>query len=660
MTWGDPFAAEKAAYASGAGADEEHGEIHLDGVPIQVQDQIGVVNLATLPSRLTFGDFTLASDNFLSVWVQSDWTGGGQVEDLREPSHAQRFRSSTADTRFPRILSQPIETLSYTIAGATIATPVGDYAVSGTTYFWVAFTDGTPRLRKWNKATPAYDGGANLTTMPVGKGVVFDSLLWIPQGASGYDTWNGTAIVHDGTVTPISFVEWDDKLVALEHDGQVSVWDGVGWVSDPALRLRGDRVPRGLVVWWTADRFPAVYVVTNRDVWAVDFLAQVLYRTGLNFPVHPDQGLGFAAWRDDAMYVGVGMGVHQLALGMTISAMGLDRDDGMPADLRGRVVDMEPEYNALFALVQGVTGSTVSAVDPDAVEETMAFDASPVFPDESSFARSTLMRWTGIGWHTAWESDDASGVPTRAMVTQADGEYAMRWGYAGRMYHQPLRRTFHNPRQGAQVGIDRFATSSVLYTGRFDANISTFTKLASHVEVMVDAASDGNVLVSYQTDRTTGFQLIGFIPSGLTGRQVLGLGYDANGRSRGAPFRWIEFKYEFTGNTATTTTLVNWIALYFVVRPLQSVSFRGIAAIERGDEQQQGEGNREAADFLDSLTTAEYFSVFKHRDRDYRVLVVQTQGSDRTGKDLRGQRTFSVVSVEVPQQGPHITEGGVE
>jgi hypothetical protein len=653
MPWtGDPFEAERDDYASSVEGDEQWGEVHIDGIPIPIQDQLGVVNLATMPQRLTFGDYTLASDNILSVWVQSDWTGGGQVEDLREASHAQRFRAGTADSRYPRILSQGIETTSYTITNATNAIPIGDYAVTGTTYFWVAFDDGTKRLRKWNK-TGLYDGGADLSAMPTNKGVVFDGLLWIPQGSSGYDTWDGVTVTHgaDATITPIAFVEWDDKLVALEHDGQVSQYIGGSWVVDPLLKLHGDRVPRGLVVWWTADRFPAVYVVTNRDVWAVDFLVPVLYLTGLHFPVHPDQGLGSCAWRDDAMYVSVGMGVHQLALGMNISAMGLDRDDGMPPEFRGRIVDMEPEYNSMYALVEGTSFSIVSTIDPDVAEETMIYDAEPIFPDVTTFARSTLMRWTGLGWHTAWESPGSAGVPTRVMVSQADGQYFVAWGYAGSMYHQQLRRTFHNPRQGADAKIDRFSLASYISTGRFDANLSTFTKLASHLEVMVDDSSLGDITVSYQTDRSGGFSVLGLIPSGNTGRQIIGFDTDGEGFAEGVPFRWIELRYDFVGYDPTTTTIVNWASLYFVVRPLQSSSFRGITKLGIGDEQQHGEGNREIADFLDGLTTSEYFSVFKHRDRAYRVLVVQTQGADRTGKDLRGDRTFSVIRVDVPRTG---------
>ncbi len=640
------FVGEKAGYAVSDEADESYDLIHLDGIPIPVQGRVGAVNLASLPSRLTFGEYTLASDNFLSVWLQSDWTGGGQVEDLREASHAERFSYATADTRYPRMLSQQIETLSFAPTPSTAAAPIGDYDHDndGIPSFFVAF-DTT--IYRWDAATKVFVSMGSVATTPVHKGVVYGGILWIPQGQAGYDTYDGTSVTH-GTagITPVDFELWDNKLVALEHDGQVSTWNGSGWDSPPELKLYSDEVPLHLISWWSADRFPTLFVVTNRDVCAVDFIVPVLYRTGLHFPRHPDQGLGAAVWRDDGLYVSVATGVHQLSIGMTISATGLDRDDGLPADLRGRIVDMEPEYNSLFALVEGIPGVSIdsSSIGPT-IEETMIYDESAVVPASSTFARASLQRYTGVGWHTAWQSDGASGRPTRSMVSEAEGEYRIWWGYAGAMYTQVLRRTFYNPRQGAAIGLDRFATSSFLQTGRFDANISAFTKLASHVEVHTDPTSSGTITVQYRTDRTDGWQFLGFVTlSG--GSQFLSFDPNGDGFAEGIEFIWIEFSYTLESGDNTRSALVNWIALYFTPIPLQSRSWRLLVPLMEIDDQWINYGAREIADFLDSLTTTGRFVTFKHRNDTYRVRVAQTQGDEQTGKDLRGTRTLTLVEVK--------------
>lgn len=648
----NPFWEESEEYAISDEANEATGTVHVDGLPIPVQNgRLTMVNLATLQQRLTFGDYSLASDNFLSVWVQSDWTGGGQIGDIREASHTERFRHATAHTMNPRMLTQPLETVSYTVSGAPAAAyPVGDFFPSGgsVTLFYAAFDDA---LYSWDTGTEAFVSEIALSADPVNKGVVYDDEIWIPLGINGLDVWDGAAgaVTHYNDPTPVSILEWDDKLLLLEHDGQITIWDGAIMDSPTELRLRGNRVPRHLVLWWSQEGFPTVYVVTNRDVWVIDPLIPRLYRTGLRFPVHPDHGLGAASWRDDAMYVSVGVGVHQLARGGTISAMGLDRDDGLPSHLRGRIVDMEPEYNGLLALVQGLgTVDVDSGALGPTIESTSIYGDALVVAESSVNASSTLQRWTGMGWHTLWESPGSDGVPTRVMVSEADGEYRMWWGYGGSMYSQMLRRTFHNPRQGAQLGIDRFALSSSIRTGRFDANVTNFHKLASHVEVHFDPESTGEVDVYYYTDHFDERRLLGTVSG--TGVQHILFNPDGVGVAEGDSFHWIEFEYELHNTDPTETVIVNWISLYFIVIPLQTRSWR-IPVPLRHTEQWTARGPREIAEQFDNLAAGERFVTFKHRDQTYRVRLAQTQGDDGTGDDWTGNRTISLIEV-----GPIVTE----
>lgn len=640
----DPYWLEFADYATSETADEQWGTVHFDGKPIPVQGPVGFVQLATFEPRFSIGDPTMDSDKYLSVWNQSSWTGGGQIEDINESSDLQRFRHGTLETRYPRMLTLPPETITASITSPVgDAIPVGDYAPSVTTLFWAAF--GT-KLRYWDTTTKAFIGGANIAAAPVNKGVVFDNLLFIPQGGSGYDTWDGVTVTHSNTVLPVSFVEWDDKIVALQTTGQISIWDGATWDSPFAMKLRGNRIPRNLVVWWTPERIAAVFVVTNRDVWVADPLSQVLYRTGLRFPVHPDQGLGSAAWRDDAMYVSVGVGVHQLSMGGVVSAMGLDRDNGLPSDLRGAIVDLEPEYNGMLALVKGIGTVTIGsdATLADVLEETMIFDAAPIMPEASSQARSTLQRWTGQGWHTVWESTGATGNPTRVMVSEGDGEYRIWWGYGTSMYSQVLRRGFHNPKQGAELGIDRFAASGSIKTGRFDANMMMFRKLASHFECHLDPVSTQTMEVRYQTDRTYPiWTTLGTITG--TGQQRLMFDLDGDGWHEGEAFRWIEFEYLFTSTNPLQTPVVMGVGLKFIKVPLQTRSWTIVVPLTF-PEVWNGRGAREIADQLDDLASGETFFSFKHRDQTYRVRIAQSQGPEATGADLTGSRRVSLIEID--------------
>jgi hypothetical protein len=228
------------------------------------------------------------------------------------------------------------------------------------------------------------------------------------------------------------------------------------------------------------------------------------------------------------------------------------------------------------------------------------------------------------------------------MVSEADGEYRMWWGYGGSMYSQMLRRTFHNPRQGAELGIDRFALTSSLKTGRFDANVTNFHKLASHVEITFDQSSRGYVDVYYYTDHFDGRRLLGSISG--TGQQHLLFDPDGVGIEEGDSFHWIELEYELHNASATETVIVNWFSLYFVVIPLQTRSWR-IQVPLKHDEQWTGLGPREMADHFDDLAAGDRFVTFKHRDRTYRTRLAQTQGDDGTGDDWTGSRTISLIEV---------------
>jgi hypothetical protein len=641
-----PWQDEIDAYAVSDQANEEWGEVHLDGVPIPVLGSVDTTNLAVMQAKFTIGEPNKDSDNMMSVWSQEDWTGGGQVADLNELSDAQRFRHGTIETRYPRIITLPPETTSYGVAASTgTVQPVGDFLIGATKLFFAAFG---LDLRHWDKGTSTFVHNVTLTAEPVNKALVYDGLLWIPQGANGYDTWDGAAgaVTHYTDSLSVAMTEWDDKIISLGSTGQISIWDGTAWNHDPALRMRGDRTMRNLVTWWDPNREPAVFIVTDRDLWVIDPIVPRLYKTGLHFPRHPDQGLGSCAWRDDAMYVSVGTGVHQLSLGGVISAMGLDRNDGLPSYLRGAIVDLDgDEYNSMLALVKGI-GSTVidTTTLAPSIEETMLFDTPLIAPVSQTSARASLQRWTGTGWHTAWESPDASGTPSRLRVSEADDEYCIWWGYGAKMFRQLLHRSYHNPRQGAELGTDRFAPSAYLYTGRFDANMAMFLKLASHLDVHLDPLSTQDVTIAYQTDETyPNWITLGSVSA--PGQNVLSFDPNGDGFAEGLGFRWIEFRYDLSTSDPAQTPIVMWLALKFIKLPLQTRSWTFQVPL-RHDEQWKGLGPRELADFLDGLATAKRFFTFKHQDRTYRVREAQVRGPEPTGQDRRGLRNVALVELD--------------
>lgn len=644
----DPLASDLDEVAAEAIDDNPVGPglIYLKGVPVPVIGPVQFSELATLYPRLTVGDFTNASDNFFSVWVQSTWTGGGQVEQMRESSHAERYWTGTAETRYAGILAQP--PLTHTVRpseASGTAYPLGDYGTT-TEQFYAAF--GT-KLFVYDATTNAFTEIGTLAGEPVQKAVVYDGMFWIPLGSNGYAVWDGTTLSASSAIFPISMVVWDEKLVALTTDKAVAIWDGSTWMTSDRLRLRGRQRPRHLVAWWSPDGMPTLFVVTDEDMWAVDPDVPMLMRTGLRFPRHPDHGLAAEVWRDDALYVAVGMGVHQVTLGAppAIAAIGLDRNDGVPSWQRGAIVDFAAEYNGLFALVRGEASASDQAIPASTLEETQIYEEPPLSTATSQGARASLFVWTGFGWHCLWESTEQTVVPTRVVVSQAQDTYRVWWGHGSSLYWQALPRSYHNPSQAALIGSRDFASSSYLVTGEFDANLSAFMKIWSHHEAYLHEESVGHINVWYRTNLNTSWRLLGTYAG--QGWQTLPFDPDGDGWAEGDASHWIQLRYELESGAGppTATPLVRWFALKFLVVPLQTRAWTFTVPLMHA-EQFMGAGPDELFQFLDGLAASAEIVPMRHLGRVYRVRVTRVVAGEQVIQQRGRVATVTVAEARIP------------
>jgi len=615
-------------------------EIILAGWSIPIRDTFQTVQLARWAPKVTQGDYTLDSDDLISADIKSDFTGGGQINRHRTAGTTQRFWDATnLDTEHPQLLA--LRTMTYATTGPNTdaAMPLGDYP--GRDHFWASFGS---TISQWNPMTLAWTAGTSLGAIPSGKGVEYKGYLWIPCSASGIVKWNGTVATLDAAITAVSLILWDNKLLALTAAGELRIYDGTSWsAADPNLTLPASKVPRSLVLFRDPSGNPAVYLVTDEDLWVYDPLIPKIYRTDVQFPYHPDHALAAEKWRSTDMYIAVGVGVH-LYNGSVVSAMGLDRNDGLPANLRGAIVDFADEYNGLMALVRGEQ-SEEGASSTIIMDETMVYDDPAVMPERHTV--SSLHRYNGQGWHKVWQSTDAAGLPTKVMVSRADSQYELWWGYAGKMYRHPLRRTFHNPEQGAEAGIDTFVPSGNLLTGTTAHGMEGFEKLASHVVVMANEQHVGQVEYWWQTDRR-GWTQLGTVDA--PGVHVLPFDPDGDGFAEGDPYGWIEFDYRFrqTGGV-TTTPLIQSSTEKFIklAHPVESWTFDVPLDFP---ESWKGRGPQEIADFLDELTSDANprFHKLVIGDRTFRVRVAQAQGTSASGSDRRSLRKLNIL--EVPLQ----------
>lgn len=673
--------------------------IWLDDVPFPVVS-VNYTDLSRFEPKITIGDYSKESDQLLSSWIQSSWSGGALVDEHIEGATDSRFRFSTLWTRSPGQLTLPPEFHRVAeggsvLDGATDIRVIGDYDGD----FYVSANGRLVEITMNPLSCPNYplrpsvDVGA-LGGQAAGRGVVYQGKLLIPLGLAGLGTYDAATatLTVDATKPVVSLVLWDNKCFALQADGAVIIHDSTTWGAPAAARtLPSDRRPRHLVWFYDRGGNPTVFVVTDRDLWAWDAVADVLHPTRLRIPPHSANGLGCAEWRDDALYYTAGLGVYRYTGTGTISAIGLDRDDGLPTRIAhhlgnqqfgfsgGRIIDLVPEHNMIVAHVQGETTIDTTALPQEGEWEAGPFEGGQDLTATPPVAWSAIMLWNEAGWHCLRVADRPTQVqaptPPSLFVSTSSDEYVLFAVEDGVLRQTFLSREFFGPRQLVQKNTDAvgpeqyarwFADAGFHETGRFDAGMMAFPKLASHFEVNVWNPNDGlpwagpepstpapAIHVFYRTDRSpTSWTHLGDVTS--YGRTRLGFGKDGDGFYRGEPFDWIEFRYVFDNAPYNQhrPPVIDSTVLKFIKLPLEGRSWVFVLDLDLPDNGTFFDhGANELRDHLSALTASDSFTRMVHNNQTYRVRVSQAQGAESTGYFAGKAVTINVLHVplaEVP------------
>jgi hypothetical protein len=656
---------------------EQLGQIRLDGLLYPASVQAIYNPTARFSNRIVVGPAEFDSDEVISVDIAADYSGGGQVMDRQEGSDQGRFWWATLHTRDPRALTLAREVtrhaggsieqflllgLNWQTTSSANAYPLSD--LDGTFY-----GDFDLQVYAWNETNDEFDAtGLMLDDHPVNRPIQFGAtgagtapVMWVPQGSLGFQTFDGASVAaQDTTVLPVAFAEFDQQLWALGSDGRLSSWDGATWSDLGQLDRR--HTPRNLLIKKVADDEYALHAITNYGVWVYNEVQGVFVSTDLSFDVaHPDAGLASGTWAGGGgqpgladgtgaaggdLYWHVAMQTYRYTLGSTIAPIGPLRDQGLPTSVRGRAVSSVPEQNGYYVLVAGDTVTVGAAADY--AFSDMGWSADPWLVSATS-ATSALLEWTGIGWHTAWVSDDASAEPSLLTLSGASSATRLWWGYGGHLYTINLPRDFHLPRQGLLAGIDRFRDAGYLETGWFDAQMAGFDKLASHFQVDLERCESGcSVIVKYQTDfaaedewTTLGDPLTG------AGKRVLSFGF------AGVRFQRIRFRLEFASTDATESPLVRATILHFDKLPHSAGSWKVVVELDNANEAEYGRDAATMAEELDLLLTAEAgFTRFTLGRTDYRTRVAGAVARVTTGSDPRGQWEISLIEIVDEDDAP--------
>ncbi len=645
-----------------------NGEVRIGKYEYPIAgEMVTQLNLARWPPKITAGDYSLDSDPTMSSWILSSFNGGIGNYELKPGVDDYTYWTGTLETRYPE--GPTLLPLTEAFAGGNgVAYPLGDYYNGGDDpVMLAAFGD---ELMSWNESTKAFVAEATLTSSPVRPGVNFEGKFYVPLGASGIDVIDSALVItNDPAIEAIDLIVWDNKLSALDADGNF-YWRAVGgaWTAQDNDRKTPTGVRgRRLVNFINSQGDPTLYVITNTVVYAFDQEGGadgILYETRLDYPKHPNQGRAVANWRGDTMYVSVGLGIHGYN-GSVIQSMGPDGRYGLPAHLRGTILDLKGEYNALLALIQGVPGDDQGEVDEEYIAHTPLYqnqESWHISNYQSSRVYSSIYRYANSQWHPVWESTDASGFPTWMVISESQDAYRLWWGYGDQMYTQELQVAFQNPKQSLLSGSQRFESSGKLVTGWFDADMRAFTKLASHIEVNLDNTTGtggpgGTVRVEYQLDDDNEevWQLLGEASQvGLTVMPFRNVPRVATEPfSVGRPFDRIRFQITLTqdGNQRHSP-LPYSIVLKFQKIPESQLSWSFTIPLFHEDGY-KGYGNDVLTQYLDSLLYGNEMVEFTIGKDTYRTRVAQVAGRRATGYDNRANLEMNIIEVKTgPKNDP--------
>lgn len=616
-------------------------------------------DLQTFPAPATIGPADYNTDPVTAVWVMSDFSGGIGVEDITG-ADTTRYRWGTADARSPGAITLgPLvtQTRPNGIIDEDTFNVFGDVPGTDEEFYCVVLdlSAGTWDLYAWDETNDTWRGAAgNIFAYPGekpparfrGTGANTQLFRQTANAAVGpkvlRTTGPGTVNITSpgATYAGWSFEVWDNKIWTIATDGKLYYSrDGTTFTAIVSPETGADlQLDRGegssqLISWYNLAGESTLYVITDRTIWAYNALGG-RFEHVYSIPPHPASFGSAAVWRpSEDLWFGVGGSIiRRTPAGVSVPLSGPGADaDGLPSGFLGTIRGMVPEYNGLYAAIYG-------------------------FPRASQ--KASLLVYTGSGWHVVWEASAASTTRyiIQPYISQASGAYRIWWGYDSYGYTIELRPSPYSPRQGFTAGVDKFAASSYLETGRFWGQTQGFYKLAHRLEVFMDhATSTEKVTVYYQTDTVTSWTQLGSAVT--TGRDTVPASpfttlyfgtADANGIYPGIRFNWIKFKYEFARGGTTTNTPVFVAGSFHFVKLRDSTPSITVDLDFTEDIGGRTPGQQKA-ELRALANNASQFYTLREGMNVYGVVVASFVDYGASGADQRGNGSISIVCLQATQ-----------
>ena len=638
-------------------------EISLNSVRYPIEGPVQTVLASIYPSKVVLGDTTKESQLRASVAAWTDFRGGIGAEDIvsvEEPLN--RAWWSTLNLRNQGHLVMAPLTEDATENFGTLA---GILVEFGDAIYGTANNGSSTETYKFNDGDN--DWGSNLQTLDANATDALSislggtNYMVIATTASYWHTSNASSFTQD-TTNAKYLAEWDDRLWGIDADGQL--W----WAHTVGTEVNDAKLPLGGGSDEVADLFvapkgsgePILYAATRTGIWAHDADNSRFIQTELRLPFHPQAGDGCVRWRD-SIYYPAGLGIYRYTpSGSTalVTAMGPDRDDGVPTAYRGFIPGLIPTHNDLLAMVDGsappaelpaIWGSYGQLGDSDAIDGT---------------GYSSLLAWNEQGWETKWVSSATDNNQMRAGVVanayagtgaKKSTKYRVYWAENTTMHWQQLPVAVENPRQRTTF---EYAASGEHQTPWFSANQSEVEKLALRLKVEVENASSTETVKCYYgidgadstwtqlTDSHTSDSTFDSSDDRIEGSGITTFLFGGVSTPAGTAFRSIRFKFELTrGNTKANSPDIRSITLEFRKKLPAKWGHSVTVDIQKP---YGGRSTNELRAALIAATEASSLVEFTFRDdssneRNYYVDVSAVEGLEFTGHNEAGTTKLLLV-----------------
>lgn len=352
---------------------------------LYVMNEVRTSQTAVFDRRLTIGPADQDSDDFISTLSMGDWSGGGQIDELSGADQSRYWwgifdNRSPGQAALPPLVQNPDGGKPSGATGSSY--PLG---VINDTMYYAFGTD----ICGFNEAGQIWYTKESLGHSPVAKSVKFNGKLFVPCGVNGYKiieesaTGNPTVTAVTGAADPnptlydvdslvhtnpkpIAFQYFEtDKIFALTTEGGIC-WSNTGasgqweWDWDGGLarypKIQSSITPYGMKVFFNRNGTETLFINHSGGVFNYQRDIARFRDTNIILPAYPDMARAMEVWRPgEDLWVSMGLDlIHYTAANTTIPLSGVNRDAGLPVEYRGRIVDLQAEASALYAIVGGV------------------------------------------------------------------------------------------------------------------------------------------------------------------------------------------------------------------------------------------------------------------------------------------------------------------